>query len=52
MNATQTLGLTLMSYAIAVTPDDAAYSFPPLGVIKDTFLFTVGLIIFSFGSKR
>lgn len=52
MNATQTLGLTLMGYAIAITPDDATYVLPPLGVIKDSLLFMVGLAIFWFGSKR
>jgi len=52
MNSTQLLGLTVMGYAFAPTPDDVVYVFPPIGAIKDSFLFTLGLAIFLFGSKR
>lgn len=52
MKAMQILGLTLMGYAVAPTPDDVAYTVPPVGIIKDGLMFAVGLGLFLWGSKR
>lgn len=52
MNSLQILGLTLMGYAVAPTPDDATYAVPPVGVIKDGLIFALGLGLFVWSSKR
>lgn len=54
MNGVQFLGITMMGYALAPTPDDvplyAAGGAP--GVIKDGVLFAVGAGLFLLGGMK
>lgn len=51
VNGLQLLGLTIMGYAIAPTPDDALYvaGVAP-GVIKDAGVFAMGMGTFLIGT--